>query len=456
MAHAKLHPYQAYCKEHILSHPFTGLLLDMGLGKTLTTLSAIKELVLDYGVVNKVLVIAPLSVTTVWADEVAKWDNFSELTLSLVTGSAANRKAALSTDVDIYIINVDNVAWLVEYYGRAWPFDMIVIDELSTFKSASTRRFKALRKVRPKASWVVGLTGTPSPNGLQDLWSQIYLLDRGERLGTSMTKYRQTYFYPLSGQGYVVYKWGLKEGAEDKIHEKIGDICISMKAKDYLKLPGRVDNVIEVQLPQEALRTYHTLKRQFVAELAGETVTASNAAVLSNKLLQMASGKVYYNEDHDEVTLHTAKLEALERVVEEAQGQPILVFYTFKHERDRLLRHFKQAKQLDVKAGDVKRWNAGEIPMLLANPQSAGHGLNLQQGGHIIVWYNLTWSLEQYLQANARLDRQGQTQPVIVHHLVAKGTIDEQVMEALKYKNSSQEALMAAVKAAIEEGQSFD
>ncbi|CAI3519889.1 DEAD/DEAH box helicase family protein [Enterococcus cecorum] len=452
MAHAKLHPYQAYCKEHILSHPFTGLLLDMGLGKTLTTLSAIKELVLDYGVVNKVLVIAPLSVTTVWADEVAKWDNFSELTLSLVTGSAANRKAALFTDVDIYIINVDNVAWLVEYYGRAWPFDMIVIDELSTFKSASTRRFKALRKVRPKASWLVGLTGTPSPNGLQDLWSQIYLLDRGERLGTSMTRYRQTYFYPLSGQGYVVYKWGLKEGAEDKIHDKISDICVSMKAKDYLKLPGRVDNVIEVQLPQEALRTYHTLKRQFVAELAGETVTASNAAVLSNKLLQMASGKVYYNEDHDEVTLHTAKLEALERVVEEAQGQPILVFYTFKHERDRLLKHFKQAKQLDVKAGDVKRWNAGEIPMLLANPQSAGHGLNLQQGGHIIVWYNLTWSLEQYLQANARLDRQGQTQPVIVHHLVAKGTIDEQVMEALKYKNSSQEALMTAVKAAIEEG----
>lgn len=452
MVHAKLHPYQAYCKEHILSHPFTGLLLDMGLGKTLTTLSAIKELVLDYGVVDKVLVIAPLSVTTVWADEVAKWDNFSELTLSLVTGSAANRKAALAAEVDIYIINVDNVAWLVEYYGRAWPFDMIVIDELSTFKSASTQRFKALRKVRPKASWLVGLTGTPSPNGLQDLWSQIYLLDRGERLGTSMTRYRQTYFYPLSGQGYVVYKWGLKEGAEDKIHEKIGDICISMKAKDYLKLPGRVDNVIEVQLPQEALRTYHTLKRQFVAELAGETVTASNAAVLSNKLLQMASGKVYYNEDHDEVTLHTAKLEALERVVEEAQGQPILVFYTFKHERDRLLKHFKQAKQLDVKAGDVKRWNAGEIPMLLANPQSAGHGLNLQQGGHIIVWYNLTWSLEQYLQANARLDRQGQTQPVIVHHLVAKGTIDEQVMEALKYKNSSQEALMAAVKAAIEEG----
>lgn len=452
MVHAKLHPYQAYCKEHILSHPFTGLLLDMGLGKTLTTLSAIKELVLDYGVVNKVLVIAPLSVTTVWADEVAKWDNFSELTLSLVTGSAANRKSVLAAEVDIYIINVDNVAWLVEYYGHAWPFDMIVIDELSTFKSASTRRFKALRKVRPKASWVVGLTGTPSPNGLQDLWSQIYLLDRGERLGTSMTKYRQTYFYPLSGQGYVVYKWGLKEGAEDKIHEKIGDICISMKAKDYLKLPGRVDNVIEVQLPQEALRTYHTLKRQFVAELAGETVTASNAAVLSNKLLQMASGKVYYNEDHDEVTLHTAKLEALERVVEEAQGQPILVFYTFKHERDRLLKHFKQAKQLDVKAGDVKRWNAGEIPMLLANPQSAGHGLNLQQGGHIIVWYNLTWSLEQYLQANARLDRQGQSQPVIVHHLVAKGTIDEQVMEALKYKNSSQEALMAAVKAAIEEG----
>lgn len=452
MVHAKLHPYQAYCKEHILSHPFTGLLLDMGLGKTLTTLSAIKELVLDYGVVDKVLVIAPLSVTTVWADEVAKWDNFSELTLSLVTGSAANRKAALAAEVDIYIINVDNVAWLVEYYGRAWPFDMIVIDELSTFKSASTRRFKALRKVRPKANWVVGLTGTPSPNGLQDLWSQIYLLDRGERLGTSMTRYRQTYFYPLSGQGYVVYKWGLKEGAEDKIHAKIGDICISMKAKDYLKLPGRVDNVIEVQLPQEALRTYHTLKRQFVAELAGETVTASNAAVLSNKLLQMASGKVYYNEDHDEVTLHTAKLEALERVVEEAQGQPILVFYTFKHERDRLLKHFKQAKQLDVKAGDVKRWNAGEIPMLLANPQSAGHGLNLQQGGHIIVWYNLTWSLEQYLQANARLDRQGQTQPVIVHHLVAKGTIDEQVMEALKTKNSSQEALMAAVKAAIEEG----
>lgn len=451
MAVAKLHPYQAYCKEFILNHPATGLLLDMGLGKTLTTLTAIKELVLDYEVVNKVLVIAPLSVTSVWAAEVNKWDHLKALSLTLVTGPAAKRQAALNEQADLYVINVDNVPWLVEYYGKSWPFDMIVVDELSTFKSASTRRFKALRKVRPKAKWFVGLTGTPSPNGLQDLWSQVYLLDRGERLGSSMTKYRQSYFYPLSGQGYVVYKWGLKEGAEEKIHKKIADICISMKAKDYLKLPGRTDNVIEVEMPAAAWTTYKTLKRQFVAELAGEAITASNAAVLSNKLLQLASGKVYYNEDHDELTLHEAKLEALARIVEESQGQPILVFYTFQHERDRLLKYFKQAKVIDVKAGDVERWNNGEIPILLANPQSAGHGLNLQQGGHIIVWYNLTWSLEQYLQANARLDRQGQTQPVIVHHVVTKGTIDEQVLAALKDKNSGQEALMAAVKAQLKE-----
>ena len=297
---------------------------------------------------------------------------------------------------------------------------------------------------------VIGLTGTPSPNGLLDLWPQIYLLDQGERLGKTITQYRNRYFVPAQKNGHIVYSWQLVPGAEEAIYKKISDICVSMKAKDYLNLPQRINNVVEVELSAKDQKQYKELEREYVLELEESDVVASNAATLSNKLLQLANGAIY-DEFSNEWEIHQEKLNALERIVEEAQGQPILVFYQYKHDLDRLLMRFKQAKKIDVSDGDIQKWNEGKLPLLLAHPQSAGHGLNLQQGGHIIVWFGLTWSLEYYQQANARLDRQGQKQPVIVHHLVAKDTIDEQVISALQNKEVGQEALMAAVKAKIKE-----
>lgn len=383
-------------------------------------------------------------------DEIEKWDHLKHLTFSKILGNQKQRLDALNKKSDVYLINRENVEWLVNHYQRKWPFKTVIIDELSSFKSSSAKRFKALRKVRPFMERVIGLTGTPSPNSLLDLWPQIYLLDQGERLGKTITQYRNKYFIPAQKNGHIVYSWQLIPGAEEAIYNKISDICVSMKAKDHLSLPLRTENIVEIELNKASWKKYKELEREYVLELEEADVVASNAATLSNKLLQLSNGAIY-DENGDGREIHQEKLEALERIVEDAQGQSILVFYQYKHDLERIQKKFKQSKKLDVSAGDIHKWNEGEIPLLLAHPQSAGHGLNLQQGGHIIVWFGLTWSLEFYQQANARLDRQGQQQPVIIHHLVTKGTIDEQVIKALQTKEVGQEALMSAVKAKIKE-----
>lgn len=404
------------------------------------------------GGVKRTLIIAPLSVAkNTWPAEVAKWDHTKHLSTSLVLGTETKRIQALTRDADLYITNRENVTWLVSYYKKRWPFDTVVIDELSSFKSSNAARFRALKRVRPMMKRVIGLTGTPAPNSLLDLWPEMYLLDQGERLGKTITGYRQRYFHPGAGDGHIVYKWELDQGAEAKIYDAVSDIAISMKSGDYLKLPPRTDNTVSVELKPGQLKQYRQLEQDYILEATKDTgeVIAANAAVLTSKLLQLASGAVY-DEDGQVVHIHDQKLDALKRIIEEAQGQPVLVFYQYKHELARILEAIPDAKAFDAKSDDVARWNHGEIPVMLAQPQSAGHGLNLQQGGHIIVWFSLTWSLEYYQQANARLDRQGQTEPVIVHHLVAKDTIDEQVLRVLQGKAKGQDALLAAVKARIE------
>ena len=436
-----LHAYQEYAKDWILAHPYCGLLLDMGLGKTLTTLSAIDELKNIFGLEYKILIIAPKKVAEeTWSAEIEKWG--FNLTYSKVLGSTKKRERALVKEADVYLINRENIVWLVEYYKTKWPFDFVVIDELSSFKSSKAKRFRALRKVRPKIERVVGLTGTPAPNSLIDLWPQMYLLDRGERLETSQTRYKNKYFYPDKQNGHIVYSWGLRQGSEEAIYRQIEDICISMKAKDYLKLPPRTDNAVPVQISNVA--AYKKMEQDLVLDFKGQEVTAANAAVLVNKLLQLANGAIYDDEKRT-VSIHDDKLDALENIVEGSQGQPILVFYQYQHDLERIKTRFPQAEELE----DLERWNRGEIPILLCHPQSAGHGLNLQKGGHIIVWFGLTWSLEYYQQANARLDRQGQTEPVIVHHLVAQNTVDEKVLRVLQGKEEKQEMLLEAVKAYI-------
>ncbi|WP_070043584.1 DEAD/DEAH box helicase [Streptococcus agalactiae] len=437
----KLHDYQEYAKTWIVEHSHCGLLLDMGLGKTLTTLAAIDEIENIFCEGNKILIIAPKKVADeTWSAEIEKW-GFG-FTYSKVLGSTKKRVEALEKEADIYIINRENVVWLVEYYKTKWPFTFVIIDELSSFKSSKSKRFRALRKVRPKIKRFVGLTGTPAPNSLIDLWPQIYLMDGGKRLETSQTKFKDRYFRPDKQNGPIVYSWALRPNAEEEIYQKIDDICISMKAKDFLKLPPRTDNVVAIKLSD--MKSYKQFEKDLVLELEDQEVTASNSAVLANKLLQMANGAIY-DDEKKVVNIHDDKLEALENIVEESQGQPILVFYQYKHDLERLKKKFPQAEELTT----VDKWNSGKIPMLLCHPQSAGHGLNLQKGGHIIVWFGLTWSLEYYQQANARLDRQGQTEPVIIHHLVAEGTVDEKVLSILQGKEKNQNALLEAVKAQL-------
>lgn len=449
MIEANLHPYQRFAAKWIIEHPYSALLLDMGLGKTLSTLTALDVIKNILGETNKILVIAPLSVArNTWPAEIKKWDNTKDLSYQLVLGTPAKRMAALMAKADIYITNRENVVWLVDYYKSKWPFKTVIIDEMSSFKSPKAARFKALRKVRPLMKRVIGLTGTPAPNSLLDLWPQLYLLDQGERLGKTITGYRNQYFYPASQNGHIVYTWAIKDGGEKAIYDRIGDIAISMKAGDYLKLPKRTNNDVLVELSPAEAKKYQQLERDYILQIASGEVTASNAAVLTNKLLQIANGAVY-DEDGEAIEIHRRKLDALQQILDDAQGQPILVFYQFKHDLERLLESFPAGKALDIKSDDIANWNEGNIPLLFAQPQSAGHGLNLQQGGHIIVWFSLTWSLEFYQQANARLDRQGQEQPVIVHHLVAKETMDEQVMAVLQRKATGQNALLEAVKARI-------
>ena len=441
--------YQNYASERIMDTPALALFLDMGLGKTISTLTALADLLHNRFEVSKVLVIAPLKVAeSVWSEEKNKWDHTKYLRISAVLGSQRDRIVALDKQADIYVINRENVEWMVTYYGKKWPFDTVAIDESSSFKSPSSKRFRALRKVRPFIKRIVELTGTPSPNNLLDLWPQIYLLDQGERLGKTITGFRERYFEPDKRNRTTVFSWKPKPGAEEAVYAKISDICVSMKAKDWLDLPERIDNIIPVKLPVAAKEKYKQLERDLLLPLTDSDVVANTAAVLSNKLLQMANGAVY-DENKQVGEIHDAKLEALEGVVEAAVGQPVLVFYSYKHDCERILRRFPKARMLNI-AKDIADWNAGKIPMLLAHPASAGHGLNLQAGGHIVVWFGLTWSLELYQQANARLHRQGQKHGVIIHHLVAEGTVDEEVMRALLNKAVGQDALLAAVKARIE------
>lgn len=441
------HDYQTRATDFILEHPKAGMLLEMGLGKTVITLTAIDILINELFEVDRVLVIAPKRVAEdTWTREHAKWDHLRHLRVSKVLGSPDQRRRALAVDADIYVIGRDNVVWLVEHYlklKQGWPFDMVVIDELSSFKNPQAKRFRALRKAMPKVKRVVGLTGTPSANGLMDLWAEMYLLDRGERLGPTLGAYREKYFRPGARNGFVVFKWEPLAGAREKIEAAISDICISMSAEDYLKLPKRIDNVIPVKLTASEMQQYKTMEAEQLLHIDDEDVVALNAAAVMTKLLQIANGSVYSAEGNV-VRLHRAKLEALLEIIDTTDS-PVLVFYSYKHDLAAIKEAIPEARTLDGPE-DIADWNAGKVQVLLAHPASVGYGLNLQDGGHVIVWYGLTWSLELYQQANARLYRQGQEKPVIIHHLIAEGTADEQVMRALQDKDTSQAALLAALK----------
>lgn len=445
--------YQQYAINHVIDNSASGLFLDMGMGKTVSTLTAIDDLIL-LGEVNKVLVIAPLRVAEdTWSTEVDKWDHLKHLRISKILGSKKQREEAINTEADIYVTNRENVDWLVTECFNSWIWDMVVIDELSSFKSSKAKRFRALKKVRPYFKRIVGLTGTPAPNSLIDLWPQIYLLDGGQRLGKTITGYKERYFKPGRRNGYVVYNWELKEGSEEAIQNKISDICISMSAKDYLDIPERIDNRVEITLPVRVMDTYRQLEKDLVLEIGEEDITAANAAVLTNKLLQLANGAIY-SEDKEVVRIHDEKLDRLEEIIDTANGKPVLVFYNFKHDYDRISAMLTKNKidhQTLNTSEDIKKWNNGEIQVALLHPASAGHGLNLQYGGNIIVWFGLTWSLELYQQANARLHRQGQKETVIIHHLIVKGTVDEDVMNALANKEVNQNMLLEAVKARLKE-----
>lgn len=448
----KSHDYQQYAISKIIELLSVGLFMDMGMGKTVCTLTALWDLRYDYFDISKVLVVAPLRVAdTTWSDEVNKWEHLKELRLSKVLGPEQQRLKALEAPADIYLINRENVSWLVSQYKNHWPFDMVVVDELSSFKSPKSNRFKDLRKVLPYIKRIVGLTGTPAPNSLMDLWPQLYLLDRGERLGRTLTAYRDRYFEPDKRNQHIVYSYKLKPMAEQQIHEQISDICISLSAKDYLKLPERIDNIVKVKLDEVAMQKYKELEREKLLELRDKEITAATAAVVVGKLLQLANGGIY-DEEGNAHYLHQCKLEALKEILEGANGKAVLVFYNYRHDYEALISCFKKLKprKLDT-AKDIEDWNNGKIQMLLAHPASVGHGLNLQAGGNIIIWYGLTWSLELYQQANARLHRQGQTNTVIIHHLVAEGTVDEHVMEVLKTKDKGQSTLLEAVKVKIKE-----
>lgn len=441
----KPHEYQKYATDFIIAHPVSAILLEMGLGKSVITLTAIKKLMLDSFEVSRTLVIAPLRVaSTTWPEEIRKWEHLKQLTYSVVIGGEKKRLQALRTPAHIYIINRENVDWLVTKSGVPFHFDMVVIDELSGFKSYQAKRSKALLKVRPKVKRVVGLTGTPSSNGLMDLWAEFRILDLGERLGRYITQYRNTYFLPDKRNQQMIFSYKPKAGAEEAIYKKIGDITIAMKATDYLPMPDRIINKINIPLSATEQKRYDTLRREMAVSVKGKEIDAVNAAALSNKLLQMASGAVY-DEEKRMIPVHDRKLDALEEVIEGANGKPVLVAYWYKHDLERIKKRFT-VQEIKTKE-DIADWNERKIPVAVIHPAAAGHGLNLQSGGCTLVWFSLTWSLELYEQTNARLYRQGQKETVVIHHLLAKGTIDEDVMNALAHKNKTQAALIDAVKA---------
>ena len=441
----KPYDYQTFATNFVLEHPACGLILDMGLGKSVITLTALWSLLLDSFDVGKVLVVAPKRVAeNTWPTELKKWEHLDGLTWSLVLGSEKDRRAALQRRAKIYIINRENVTWLVDNYR--WDFDTLVIDELSSFKSSKAQRFRALKRVRPRISRVIGLTGTPQPNGLLDLWPQMYLLDMGQRLGRFVGGYRERFFLPDKRNREVIYSYKPKEGAEEKIYELISDICISMRAADNLDMPGLVASRVEVQMNAKERKLYEEFERDMVLHLKDGDLDAVNAAALSGKLVQMANGAVY-GENRKVHHIHDRKLDALEDIIEAANGKPLLVAYWYKHDLERIRQRF-EVRTIDTPK-DIADWNEGKIPVALIHPASAGHGLNLQDGGSTIVWFGLTWSLELYQQLNARLWRQGQKHTVVIQHIVAAGTHDEDIMNALEKKDMSQTALIAAVKARI-------
>lgn len=401
--------------------------------------------------VARVLVIAPLKVAEdTWSRESEKWDHLHDLKISKILGNAKTRKEAAEAEADVYVINRENVSWLASNYLKAWKWDMVIIDELSSFKNNQAERFKAFKKIRPLVDRVVGLTGTPNPNGLMDLWAEIFCLDQGDRLGRTIGKYRSAYFKPGRTNGYVVYDYVPFPGAQDAITKKISDITVSMKAEDYITLPERIDNTIRVALPETARHQYRKIEREHVLELFDEdkVISAASAAAVMGKLLQLSGGAVY-DDDGGWAEIHDEKIKALEEIIDTAQ-EPVLVFYGYRHERHRLLDKFRKLKPREITGpDDVTDWNEGRVNLLIAHPASVGYGLNLQDGGHIVVWYSLPWSLELYQQANARLYRQGQTKPVIINHLIAQGTADENVMRSLTAKDTSQAALMEALKEKI-------
>ena len=447
------HDYQQYAIQFLTEHPVAALLLDMGLGKTVTTLTAINELLFDRFEIRRVLVIAPLRVARdTWSAEIEKWEHLKHLKYSVAVGTPAERRQALHTKTDICILNRENISWLVEESGIPFNFDMLVIDELSGFKNHQTKRFKALMKVRPKVKRIVGLTGTPSSNGLMDLWAEFRLLDMGQRLGRFIGQYRTAYFQPDKRNGMVVYSYKPLPQAEKQIYDKISDITISMKAIDYLQMPELLMTESRVQLSKQEAERYKQLKQDLVLDLPEGEITATNAAALSNKLCQMSNGAIY-DDENNMIPIHSRKLDALEDMIESANGKPVLVAYWFKHDRTRIterLRKLGVVYQEIKSAESIKNWNSRKLQVALIHPASAGHGLNLQAGGNFLVWFGLTWSLELYQQTNARLWRQGQqSETVVIQHIITKGTIDEHILKALQAKDETQTALMQAVKAEI-------
>lgn len=447
------HSYQRYCINRGIASPELGLLLDMGLGKTVITLTIINDLKYNRFAVNKVLVVAPKKVAeATWQMEAKQWEHLKYLRFSTCLGSTKQRVKALNTPADIYVINRDNVVWLVDYYRNSWPFDMVVLDESTSFKNHQSKRFKALKNVRPHIKRIVELTGTPAPNGILDLWAQMYLLDSGQRLGKNITGFRERYFEPDQRNRDRIFTYAPKSGAEEAIYRLLGDIVISMKAEDYLELPDIIYNTIPIILDNKAKKAYEKLEKEMLLQVDETTIDAGSAAVLSNKLLQLCNGAIYDSE-RNVVDIHDCKLEAFKELIEGLSGKPALVFYNFQHDKDRIL---KALTKTNLRIRELKTpqdmidWNNRQIDILLAHPASAAYGLNLQKGGNHVVWYGLNWNLELYQQANKRLHRQGQTEKVIIHHLAVVEGVDEDVMRALENKASTQDALMAALKARVE------
>lgn len=442
------HNYQQYAIDFVVNHDISALLLDCGLGKTITTLTALDELMLNRFDVSKVLIIAPLRVaSSTWPSEIEKWSHLKHFTYSVVVGSEKERQKALLQKAHLYIINRENVEWLINKSGYSFDFDMVILDEMSSFKSYQSKRTKSLLKVRPFIKRIVGLTGTPSSNGLMDLWAQFRILDFGERLGRYITHYRNTYFVPDKRNGAIVYSYKPQANAEERIYQAISDITISMKAHDYLKIPECVMSDVVVEMHEKEQSLYDTLKQEMVTQVKDVEIDAVNAASLSNKLLQMSNGTVYdgTKQTHH---IHNRKLDALEDLIESANGKSVLIAYWFQSDREKIMKRF-DVREIKT-TQDIQDWNDGKITIALIHPAGAGHGLNLQEGGSTLIWYSLTWSLELYQQTNARLYRQGQTQTVVIQHIITKGTIDEDVLKALKRKDKIQTALMNAVKAQIE------